>query len=169
MMKRLFLILFLIYCATKGFAQIFKIDDGPIYDHLRYVPSGARWNKLQLTYYIHNTSSHLTFESRQLAIQNAFQTWSDVSTLTFIQVSSPDSADIKLKWVTGNHGDGHPFDGPSHILAHAFFPPPLGGSNAGQVHFDDDEEWATDGSHIDLESIAVHEIGHALGLDHSSD
>lgn len=51
-MKRLFLILFLIYCATKGFAQIFKIDDGPIYDHLRYVPSGARWNKLQLTYYI---------------------------------------------------------------------------------------------------------------------
>ncbi|MBQ8938216.1 MAG: hypothetical protein IJ066_10975 [Bacteroidaceae bacterium] len=33
---------------------------------------------------MHNTSSHLTFESRQLAIQNAFQTWSDVSTLTFI-------------------------------------------------------------------------------------
>ena len=52
MMKRLFLILLLIYCATKGFAQILKIDEGPIYDHLRYVPSGARWNKLQLTYFI---------------------------------------------------------------------------------------------------------------------
>lgn len=56
------------------------------------------------------------------------------------------------------------------ILAHAFYPyedPQYGGD----VHFDDDEHWK-DGARtlsegVDFLSVAIHELGHSLGLAHS--
>lgn len=94
--------------------------------------------------------------------------WSDNSVLSFTQVSSPSSANIKLKFVIGSHGDDEAFDGSGGILAHAYLPPTVGGTNAGCVHFDNAENWSVDGTGIDLRTVAIHEIGHALGILHSS-
>ncbi|KAL1535404.1 interstitial collagenase [Salvia divinorum] len=64
------------------------------------------------------------------------------------------------------HGDGAPFDGPKGVLAHAFAP------DDGHLHFDADENWSFRSRTIDayhFETVATHEIGHILGMGHSTD
>jgi hypothetical protein len=165
-MKKL-VTLFLLSIAMYSHSQVL-IDNGPLSDPnvqlACYTLSGAKWNTLSLKYYLNNSSNHLTVTQRQNIIQQAFLAWETVSALSFTQVFNESSADLKIKWVTGAHGDTENFDGNGNILAHAYYPPPLGGSYAGQIHFDDAENW----DETMLLSVATHEIGHALGLEHSN-
>ncbi|CAL5347832.1 unnamed protein product [Camellia sinensis] len=76
-----------------------------------------------------------------------------------------DHADIKIAFLTWNHGDGSNFDGPGRVLAHAF------GLKDGRLHFDADEKWGVGKvpGALDIGTIGLHEIGLTLGLGHSSD
>ncbi len=139
---------------------------------LRAAGSSA-WPQAHLTYGFLNFSPDLTPEETRAAVRAAFDLWSQVTVLTFSERSPATDADIVIRFASGDHGDGHPFDGPSLILAHAFYPPPRGGDLSGDAHFDDSETWATalpiPTDRVDLVSVAAHEFGHSLGLEHSSD
>ncbi|KAL1490885.1 hypothetical protein ABEB36_011564 [Hypothenemus hampei] len=126
------------------------------------------WNKRHLTYYISNWSLKLGEATVAENIEKALNVWGRYGRLSFSRVDSP-KADIIVTFGRGYHGDRYPFDGPGLILAHAFFPSNGDEDLSGDIHFDDDEDWSVSSNDgTDFFTVALHELGHSLGLSHST-
>jgi hypothetical protein len=119
-------------------------------------------------YFYSHITSQLAPEAAQQAIAKAMAEWASVVAITWVPASSATAPrTVNILWATYDHGDGYPFDGPGGVLAHTFYPAPVNAEPiAGDMHFDDSEHWAI-GANTDLYSVALHELGHALGLGHS--
>lgn len=129
---------------------------------------GPGQNAAELGYFFSRLAGRLPRERVEDEISRALAEWAKHAALTFLP-SADESAPRTLRFLfaAGWHGDPFPFDGRGKILAHAFYPaPPNPEPIAGDLHFDDDETWAI-GDYVDLFTVALHEIGHALGLGHS--
>ncbi|KAJ8384911.1 hypothetical protein AAFF_G00197190, partial [Aldrovandia affinis] len=130
----------------------------------RFVLFGGRWDKTDLTYKIVRFPWQMSKDKVRSILREANQVWSDVTPLTFTEVSHG-RADIIIDFTRYWHGDSLPFDGPGGILAHAFFPRT---HREGDIHFDYDETWTVGNSvGTNLLQVAAHEFGHVLGLQHS--
>eukprot|EP00794_Sanderia_malayensis_P005716 gene5716-6416_t len=134
----------------------------------RYATEDLKWPKTAITYSLTQSSNKISVDDQKKVLKSAFNRWAEVCPLVFTYTDNSQGADINIRFASGSHGDALPFDGPNNVLAHAF--PPASG---GDVHFDEDENWVTGLSTVpygskSLLQIAIHEIGHSLGLKHSS-
>ncbi|XVF14162.1 hypothetical protein REPUB_Repub09cG0033400 [Reevesia pubescens] len=130
--------------------------------HYSFFPGEPRWPASQY----HLTYAFLpgTRADAISPVNKAFQTWAANTHFSFSRTEDYVNSDIIVSFERGDHGDGFPFDGPDGTLAHAYAP------TDGRFHYDADETWsviATPGAYH-LETLALHEIGHLLGLGHSS-
>ncbi|CAG5116421.1 unnamed protein product [Candidula unifasciata] len=130
---------------------------------------GVLFNKEVIRWRLLTTgfSTRIPVEDQRATIDLAFRMWSEVIPLRFIEDTSSDinAVDIEIAFGKGSHQNcEHDFDGSGGDIAHSW--------NAGNMHFDDEENFKSIQSYnndgIYLLRVAVHEIGHVLGLNHTN-
>jgi hypothetical protein len=100
------------------------------------------------------------------AIEDAFAQWEENANVNLVQVpdNGAPTGSGNLQQGSSSFGDiriGGYYQA-SNILAYTLLPPPAnGGSDSGDIFFNTNQPWNMNSSY-DLETVAIHEIGHAV-------
>lgn len=101
----------------------------------------------------------------QNLVRDAFAAWEKVANIDFVEVADSAVTDIRLGWDA--------IDGPNGYLGEAYVT--WDGKKAathGEIRFDTVETWSLSKSHdaaANFYALALHEIGHIIGFDHSDE
>ncbi len=111
----------------------------------------------------------------QADIRRAFDAWEKVAGIDFIESADSSTVGIRLGWDA--------IDGANQVVGEARYQgisdvnfnarDPRYSITKAEIRFDTAERWSTGSSpaanSVSFFSVALHEIGHAIGLDHSTD
>lgn len=100
----------------------------------------------------------------ETAIRAALDEWQATGLVAFRPAADGEEAELVLGWRRGAHGAACLPFGVDTAIAHTG---PVGPGTF--VHFDLEREWDPGRGGYDLAAAALHEVGHALGLDHTPD
>ncbi|WP_380166949.1 matrixin family metalloprotease [Jannaschia sp. R86511] len=129
------------------------------------------WTDRTLTWAFDTGTNDIAGNGELDAVRRAFASWQALGGLMFTEVAVGASPDIRVGWRPANDPDHSMVGG---VLAHADFPPGCSvvtNTLPKPVHFDDTEHTWSVGAvagAFDRETVALHELGHIVGLAHSS-
>ncbi|XP_033127604.1 matrix metalloproteinase-14-like isoform X2 [Anneissia japonica] len=136
----------------------------------RSIPVIHGWDSHVVTWDITSYSKWLSKSEVDKTAEEALKMWSDAADITFVRVPGGE-VDISIAFLTGAHGDID-FGGINKALAHTYYPPKSGSGGVleGDVHLDDARQWTVKSSTAghDLRVTLLHELGHSIGIAHST-